>query len=765
MLNKATSADETPTPGYMYGEIARSTFADINACQQLADYLLNKLQRDNPHVKKKALSIIRHVCDQGKPDFRRAIQKKADIVKSCLQYRGTPDALKGDAFNKGVREEADACIKSVFASDSTTNAYGVSADSSKKMTGFGSDSANDSSSGGGGFGGPQNSFGSSGGGGGFGGAQNSFGSSGTGGMVGFGNPNFNNAAPNEENNLTNKAMSAATSMFKGLQSKVQSGISGVTGTPSGNMGNDSSTSSYRAPTGGFQPPKIEERWKPQSSTPSATTPSSSTGEYEARIINELCAPGGPRVAPSPAALEEFCRKCESLDGNAMGGEIRKKLEENNWQTRLKALHAIEACYDKGLDTITGHVSQFSSELIFECQEMPQCKAKATKVLAVLGFIDEPVEAQKPRATYTPVEPTPAPAPAPAPSATLDLLDMGFDGPSESVIPTVEPSVASSNLLGGDGLLDMGSTPSPGLMEASAPAAGGLFGNLAVKSTDAPAPAYSPPAPEPSPQSSLFAGLQAPSSAVTPAPPPVSADNGLSGLGGMFDLQLGGSTGTTVAPSPVQQTAPLVQPQQPSLVMETPTQQMPTQQSTAPGPMDPSRTAHLNVLGGLGGPMAGGMGGAMNGNPMWQQQGAMGMPMGGGMGMQMGGQMGQPMMGGPMMGQGMMGHNPMAAMGGYAQQGGMGMMMPQMHQQQQMQMGMQMGMGGAPMGGYGGPMMGGQMSAPGMMAGNGMMGSSPPPGSAFGFIGGAGGMQAPADNAIKTPNNSAFNFVEAEISKS
>jgi len=77
MLNKATSPDDVPTPGYMFTEIAKATFADINACQQLADYLLKKLERDNPHVKMKALRIIRHVCEQGKPDFRRAVQKKS----------------------------------------------------------------------------------------------------------------------------------------------------------------------------------------------------------------------------------------------------------------------------------------------------------------------------------------------------------------------------------------------------------------------------------------------------------------------------------------------------------------------------------------------------------------------------------------------------------------------------------------------------------------------------------------------------------------
>ena len=38
----------------------------------------------------------RQVCEQGKPEFKRAVQRKAEVVKACLQYRGTPDPLKGE---------------------------------------------------------------------------------------------------------------------------------------------------------------------------------------------------------------------------------------------------------------------------------------------------------------------------------------------------------------------------------------------------------------------------------------------------------------------------------------------------------------------------------------------------------------------------------------------------------------------------------------------------------------------------------------------
>jgi len=238
-LNKATSADDTPTPGYLYTEIAQSTFADLNACQQLADYLIKKLEKDNPHVKLKCLKIIKHVCEQGKPEFKRAIQRKAEVVKACLQYRGTPDPLKGDAPNKAVREEADLAVKAVFSSNASLNAYGFSTGQGKKMQGFGSEPSEDISSRIGNL--SSNSF--SGGGSSFeGGGGRSFGSAG--GMVGFGNPNFENAPPRkDDDSVFNKAMSSTMSAVSYLQSKV----TGAPAPPVGGCGCGGSDGTYRPP--------------------------------------------------------------------------------------------------------------------------------------------------------------------------------------------------------------------------------------------------------------------------------------------------------------------------------------------------------------------------------------------------------------------------------------------------------------------------------------------------------------------------------------
>ena len=146
-LNKATSSDAVPTPGYLYTEIAKATFADAGASQQLVDYLVRKLERDsNPHVKAKVLRLTRHVCEQGRPDFKAQMQRKVDVVKACLQHRGQPDPLQGDALNKAVREAADQTLQSIFSADASVNAYGQRADVGRKLEGFGSESADNPSS-------------------------------------------------------------------------------------------------------------------------------------------------------------------------------------------------------------------------------------------------------------------------------------------------------------------------------------------------------------------------------------------------------------------------------------------------------------------------------------------------------------------------------------------------------------------------------------------------------------------------------------------
>ena len=157
LVSKATSADEAPTPGYMFNEISRITHTSAKDCTNLEEFLLKRLKKDHVHQKLKTLKVIKHCCQQGHSSFRRELQRHTGDIKECLGvlaltlhtagqrssaekfatlstsqfsqttrpppaqphthhrlssslrligYRGTPDPLHGDALNKAVRDMA-----------------------------------------------------------------------------------------------------------------------------------------------------------------------------------------------------------------------------------------------------------------------------------------------------------------------------------------------------------------------------------------------------------------------------------------------------------------------------------------------------------------------------------------------------------------------------------------------------------------------------------------------------------------------------------
>ncbi len=57
LLSKAINEEETPTPGYLYVDIAKITHESLNTCRELEDYLLKKLQKPSPVVKTKTLQV------------------------------------------------------------------------------------------------------------------------------------------------------------------------------------------------------------------------------------------------------------------------------------------------------------------------------------------------------------------------------------------------------------------------------------------------------------------------------------------------------------------------------------------------------------------------------------------------------------------------------------------------------------------------------------------------------------------------------------
>ena len=134
-LNRATDTTSAPTPGYLYNDIARSLITP-QACTDTLKYLSNKLSKNNPHVKKKALKVLTkasaHPATRGR--FKRCVvQDPATValIKECTAWRGTMDAVTGDQWNVEVREAAKECLDVIYSDDGSDQVGGVG------MTGLG----------------------------------------------------------------------------------------------------------------------------------------------------------------------------------------------------------------------------------------------------------------------------------------------------------------------------------------------------------------------------------------------------------------------------------------------------------------------------------------------------------------------------------------------------------------------------------------------------------------------------------------------------
>jgi hypothetical protein len=118
LLKKATADTPEPTPGYMYRDIIAMTFVDMKTQDKVLQFLIDKIKdsSSSTHVLSKTLRIIKQLCEKGHADFQKEMQRQADTIKQCAQYRGKPDPTYGDMLNEQVRaagrEAMEACFNS-----------------------------------------------------------------------------------------------------------------------------------------------------------------------------------------------------------------------------------------------------------------------------------------------------------------------------------------------------------------------------------------------------------------------------------------------------------------------------------------------------------------------------------------------------------------------------------------------------------------------------------------------------------------------------
>eukprot|EP01083_Nonionella_stella_P238776 836519_1 len=115
LLNSCTTEDrKQTTSGYSFRELSNATLSSISECEDIENFLIKRLKKDNPIVKLKCLRIIKYICEHGRDTFKINMQSKIGCLRSCTSYTGPLDPLYGDRDFKHVQATAKDVIKAVF---------------------------------------------------------------------------------------------------------------------------------------------------------------------------------------------------------------------------------------------------------------------------------------------------------------------------------------------------------------------------------------------------------------------------------------------------------------------------------------------------------------------------------------------------------------------------------------------------------------------------------------------------------------------------
>jgi len=95
-------------------------------------------------------------------------------------------------------------------------------------------------------------------------------------------------------------------------------------------------------------PYTDPRYKPTVTSTTAISKSrnaadhDSAGEYETKLVEDICQPGGARIKPPDSVLTEFCTKCKSLKTVVIGKLLLDQVNKSNAIIQQKALYTVEA---------------------------------------------------------------------------------------------------------------------------------------------------------------------------------------------------------------------------------------------------------------------------------------------------------------------------------------------------------------------------------------------------------------------------------------
>jgi hypothetical protein len=246
------------------------------------------------------------------------------------------------------------------------------------------------------------------------------------------------------------------------------------------------------------------------------------GQYESTIVSKLCDSGGMKAEPRADLLKPFLQKAQTLSSDTVGAGLLDALNNDSWQSRVKALLVIAAlAQQSGCET---HVGWWQANLdsisALETDSKASVRTQAIKTVAAV----KAAIGTSPQSAISVVD---------SGAGGANLLD--FDVGESETVPTptlVVPTSSAPSANGGALFAGMGlaSKKQSALSTSNtSTAASDLLGMLGSSTPDVPMNAP-PPVPTVAPSSNLdILGLQVPLSYPGQTPLPMHSSSGFSFL--------------------------------------------------------------------------------------------------------------------------------------------------------------------------------------------------------------------------------------------
>ncbi|GFR71863.1 AP-4 complex accessory subunit tepsin-like [Elysia marginata] len=115
LILKATSDDESVTPGYLYKEINDISYESVGYSESLVEFLTDRLKNNSCHVKYKVLKLIKHLVENGSREFKLGIRRHSPVIQECIKFGGPPHPMHGNTPYLMVRKIATEVCEDLYS--------------------------------------------------------------------------------------------------------------------------------------------------------------------------------------------------------------------------------------------------------------------------------------------------------------------------------------------------------------------------------------------------------------------------------------------------------------------------------------------------------------------------------------------------------------------------------------------------------------------------------------------------------------------------